>query len=215
MLGLVARDRVRLEEVAAALPGETAIYSGDVRDEAFNATVAQAAAVDLGAVDVWICNAGISPISASVADTQPNVWRSILETNLTAAFLGAQAAARVMRSGGRIIFTGSVLGERPRAGLSAYSASKAGLIGLMKSTALDLAPVGITSNLVAPGWFDSQLAAPWKNNESLSRQIRDHTAARRWGVGVDLPAIYLYLASSASAFVTGVVIPVDGGYLLS
>ena len=86
-----------------------------------------------------------------------------------------------MGEGGRLIFTGSVLGERPRKGLTAYSASKAGLVGLAKGLALDLAPAGITVNVVAPGWFDSPLADGWKSNPELSAAITGHTAQRRWG----------------------------------
>jgi NAD(P)-dependent dehydrogenase (short-subunit alcohol dehydrogenase family) len=142
------------------------------------------------------------------------VWRQVLDVNLTAGFLAARAASRVMGPGGRIIFTGSVLGERPSRGLSAYSASKAGLVGLAKGLALDLAPAGITVNVVAPGWFDSPLAEGWKNSPRLSAAILGHTAQERWGAATDLAGAYQFLASDASAFVTGTVINVDGGYLL-
>jgi NAD(P)-dependent dehydrogenase (short-subunit alcohol dehydrogenase family) len=107
-----------------------------------------------------------------------------------------------------------VLGERPREGLSAYSASKAGLVGLAKGLALDLAPAGITVNVVAPGWFDSPLAESWKNNPKLSDRVVGHTAQRRWGNPTDLAGAYQFLASDSSAFVTGTVLNVDGGYLL-
>jgi NAD(P)-dependent dehydrogenase (short-subunit alcohol dehydrogenase family) len=107
-----------------------------------------------------------------------------------------------------------VLGERPREGLAAYSASKAGLVGLAKSLALDLAAEGITVNVVAPGWFDSPLAEGWKNNPDLANAITGHTAQRRWGAPTELAGVYQFLASDASAFVTGTVLTVDGGYLL-
>jgi NAD(P)-dependent dehydrogenase (short-subunit alcohol dehydrogenase family) len=142
------------------------------------------------------------------------VWRQVVEVNLTGAFLGARAAARVMGEGGRLIFTGSVVGERPRQGLAAYSASKAGLVGLAKALALDLAPAGITVNVVAPGWFDSPLAGGWMSNADLSTAITGHTAQGRWGAPADLAGAYRFLASDASAFVTGTVLSVDGGYLL-
>jgi NAD(P)-dependent dehydrogenase (short-subunit alcohol dehydrogenase family) len=120
-----------------------------------------------------------------------------------------------MPKGGRLIFTGSVLGERPRAGLAAYSASKAGLVGMAKALALDLAAAGITVNVVAPGWFDSPLAEPWKNHPELSAEVIGHTAQRRWGDAADLAGAYQFLASDAAAFVTGTVLNVDGGYLLA
>ena len=180
-VALVARTEKDLKAVAEALPGPSLVLSGDVTDEDFNEAVADATVAEWGGLDVWICNAGISPIVAGPRETEPSVWRQVLEVNLTGAFLGARAAARVMGDGGRLIFTGSVLGERPRKGLTAYSASKAGLVGMAKGLALDLAPAGITVNVVAPGWFDSPLADGWKNNPELAAAITGHTAQRRWG----------------------------------
>jgi NAD(P)-dependent dehydrogenase (short-subunit alcohol dehydrogenase family) len=211
---LVARTETDLKGVAAELPGPSLVCSGDVTDEAFNESVADATVAEWGGLDVWIANAGISPIVAGPRDTDPTIWREVLEVNLTAVFLGARAAARVMGEGGRLIFTGSVLGERPGKGLSAYSASKAGLTGLATALALDLAPAGITVNVVAPGWFDSPLADGWKNNPKLSAAILGHTAQQRWGAATDLAGAYQFLASDASAFITGSVLNVDGGYLL-
>jgi NAD(P)-dependent dehydrogenase (short-subunit alcohol dehydrogenase family) len=214
LVALVARTETDLKTVANELPGPALVLSGDVTEEAFNEAVADATVAEWGGVDVWICNAGISPIVAGPLETDPSVWRDVLEVNLTGAFLGARAAARVMGEGGRLIFTGSVLGERPRGGLAAYSASKAGLVGLAKGLALDLAPSGITVNVVAPGWFESPLADGWKKNPKLSAGILGHTAQRRWGGPADLPGAYQFLASGAGAFVTGTVLNVDGGYLL-
>lgn len=212
---LVARTEPDLKDVAAELPGPSLVCSGDVADEAFNESVADATVAEWGGVDVWIGNAGISPIVAGPRRTDPEIWREVLDVNLTAAFLGARAAARVMTDGGRIVFTGSVLGERPARGLTAYSASKAGLVGLAKGLALDLAPAGITVNVVAPGWFDSPLAEAWKNDPSRSAEILDHTAQGRWGGAADLAGAYQFLAGDASAYVTGTVLTVDGGYLLT
>jgi len=213
-VALVARTEKDLKAVAEALPGPSLVLSGDVTDEDFNEAVADAAVAEWGGLDVWICNAGISPIVAGPRQTGATIWRQVLEVNLTGAFLGARAAARVMGDGGRVIFTGSVLGERPRAGLAAYSASKAGLVGMAKALALDLAPSGITVNVVAPGWFDSPLAEGWKKRPELAATITGHTAQQRWGASTDLAGAYQFLASDASAFVTGIVINVDGGYLL-
>src|SRR5215213_7700933 len=211
---LVARTEADLKAVADELPGPSLVLPGEVTDEDFNEAVADATLAEWGGVDVWIANAGISPVVAGPRKTSARVWRSILDVNLTGAFLGARAAARVMDDGGRLIFTGSVLGERPAKGLTAYSASKAGLVGLAKALALDLAPSGITVNVVAPGWFDSPLAEGWKANPKLEATILDHTAQRRWGDASDLAGAYQFLASDAAAFVTGTVLNVDGGYLL-
>jgi NAD(P)-dependent dehydrogenase (short-subunit alcohol dehydrogenase family) len=213
-LALVARTERDLKAVAEALPGPSIVLSGDVTDEDFNEAVADAVVAEWGGVDVWICNAGISPIVAGPRETDASVWRAVIEVNLTGAFLGARAAARVMGEGGRLIFTGSVLGERPREGLGAYSASKAGLVGLAKGLALDLAPSGITVNVVAPGWFDSPLAEAWMSKPKLAAGVLEHTAQRRWGNATDLAGAYQFLASDAASFVTGQVLNVDGGYLL-
>ena len=194
-MALVARTESDLKAVADELPGPSLVLSGDVTDADFNEAVADATVAEWGGVDVWICNAGISPIVAGPRQTDPAVWRQVLEVNLTGAFLGARAAARVMGDGGRMIFTGSVLGERPREGLTAYSASKAGLVGMAKGLALDLAPAGITVNVVAPGWFDSPLAERWKNSpELVGRHPRPHRATavgspHRSGRRVPVPGV--------------------------
>jgi NAD(P)-dependent dehydrogenase (short-subunit alcohol dehydrogenase family) len=213
-VALVARTEKDLKAVAGALPGPSLVLAGDVTDEDFNESVAGATVSEWGGVDVWICNAGISPIVAGPLATPASVWRQVMEVNVTGAFFGARAAASVMHAGSRLIFTGSVLGERPKKGLAAYSASKAALVGMAKGLALDLAPAGITVNVVAPGWFDSPLADGWKSNPDLATAITAHTAQRRWGAPADLAGAYRFLASDASAFVTGTVLSVDGGYLL-
>jgi NAD(P)-dependent dehydrogenase (short-subunit alcohol dehydrogenase family) len=213
-VALVARTEKDLKAVAQELPGPALVCCGDVTDADFNEAVADATVAAWGGIDVWICNAGISPLVAGPRAIDPWVWREVIDVNLTGAFLGARAASRVMRDAGRIIFTGSVLGERPRHGLSAYSAAKAGLVGLAKGLALDLASSGITVNVVAPGWFDSPLVEGWKSNPDLAAAVVDHTAQRRWGNAIDLAGAYQFLASDAASFVTGTVVNVDGGYLL-
>ena len=178
-VALVARTEKDLKAVAEDLPGPSLVVSGDVTDEDFNEAVADAAVAEWGGLDVWIANAGISPIVAGPRETDASVWRRVLEVNLTGAFLGARAAARVMGEGGRLIFTGSVLGERPREGLAAYSASKAGLAGMAKGLALDLAPARITVNVGAPGWFDSPLADGWRSSAERSSGSSARSNVRR------------------------------------
>ena len=95
-VALVARTEADLKAVADELPGPSLVLAGEVTDEEFNEAVADATVAEWGGVDVWICNAGISPIVAGPRKTDPSVWREILDVNLTGAFLGARAAARVM-----------------------------------------------------------------------------------------------------------------------
>ena len=213
-LGLVARSEGALGDVASSLQGETLVCAGDVRDADFNESVAKKMVERFGGVDVWICNAGVSPQVTPVEEMEPSDWREIVDVNLTGAFLGARAGASVMGEGGRIIVTGSVLGRRPRGGLSAYAASKRGVEALVQTLALELGPRAITANAVALGWFDTGLGAHWHHDAEREQDIADHTALGRWGTAGDLVGAYLFLASESSAYVTGTTITVDGGYAL-
>ncbi len=212
-VGLVGRDHVALERAAASLPGETLVHSGDVRGADGNETAADAMVARFGGIDGWIANAGGSPIVKRATDTSEQDWRDIIDLNLSGFFFGARAAARVMTDGGAIVATGSVIGERPRRGLSAYAAAKAGVVGLAKALAIELGPAGVTVNVVSPGWFESPLATGFMASPSKQAEILEHTALRRWGRSEDLTGAYLYLCSPAARFVTGTVIGVDGGYL--
>lgn len=213
-VALVARTRSDLESLAETISRPTLVLPGDVSDPEFNELVADEVTSTWGGLDVWIANAGISPSNRDVRGMDIDSWRNILDVNLTGAFLGGRAASRVMQRGGRIIMTGSVLGERSRPGLSAYCASKAGIIGLVKCMAQELGDDGITVNAVQPGFFDSPLARPFMEHPERAAEILDHTTLTRWGQVDDLPGAYLFLASDASAFVTGAVLNVDGGYLV-
>ncbi|MEW6470763.1 MAG: SDR family NAD(P)-dependent oxidoreductase [Actinomycetota bacterium] len=214
-VALVARDADALEEVAADLGGDALACPADVSDPSGNDSVVDRVVTAWGGLDVWVANAGISPIVASAVDTPPEVFRRVVDVNLNGVFYGARAALQAMADGegGAIIVTASVCGERPRRGLAAYSASKGGVIALVKALALDAAPLGVTVNAVSPGWFDSPLAAGWQANPDLADTILGHVALGRWGRSEDLTGAYLFLASDAARFVTGAVVAVDGGYL--
>jgi len=188
-LGLVARSGAALDRVAGSLAGDPL-------------------------VDVWICNAGVSPEVTPSARMSAAAWREIIDVNLTGTFLGARAGAARMGEGGRIIVTGSVLGDRPHGLLAAYSASKGGAHALVRALAQELGPRKITANVVALGWFDTGLGAHWRRDENRDKDVVSHTALARWGTAADLPGVYLFLASDASAYVTGTTITVDGGYSL-
>jgi len=213
-LALVARSKPALEEVAGRLAGDPLVCAGDVRDELFNETVAERMTERFGGVDVWIANAGISREDSDTSRLSAADWREVIDTNLTGTFLGARAAAARMGAGGRIIVTGSVMGDRPHGRLAAYSASKGGVHALVRALAQELGPRQITVNAVALGWFETGLGAYWQRNERRQLAIAEHTALQRWGTASDLPGVYLFLASAASAYVTGTTITVDGGYSL-
>jgi NAD(P)-dependent dehydrogenase (short-subunit alcohol dehydrogenase family) len=213
-LGLVARSEDTLRAVADSLTGEALVCAGDVREDGFNETVAQGMVDRFGGVDVWICNAGVSPEVVTLAEQEPAAWRDIVDVNLTGTFLGARAAAAAMKDGGRIIVTGSVLGQRPRAGLGAYSVSKRAVEALVQVLAVELGEWAITANAVALGWFDTGMGAHWHRDAKREDAIADHTALGRWGTEADLAGVYLFLASESSAYVTGTTITVDGGYSL-
>jgi NAD(P)-dependent dehydrogenase (short-subunit alcohol dehydrogenase family) len=213
-VALVARTQDELEKLASRLPNESLVLAADVSDADANVHVCEQIDEAWGGLDTAILNAGISPSVEDPLLVSSRMWRKILDVNLNGVFFGARAAAAVMRDGGSIIATGSVLADRPRLGLTAYNTSKAGVIGLVKSLAVDLAGRGITVNAVAPGWFESPLAAGFMADEALSRAIVEHTAAGRWGRSEDIAGAYLFLASPAASYITGSVIAVDGGYLL-
>ena len=159
-LALVARSKPALEGVAGQLAGDHLVCSGDVRDDLFNETVAERMTERFGGIDVWIANAGVSREDPDITRLSPAAWREVIDTNLTGTFLGARAAAARMGAGGRIIVTGSVLGDRPHGRLAAYSsgsrstlltriaAMRAELLVLRKRPAALIKRTEITSQVI-------------------------------------------------------------------
>lgn len=213
-VAIVARSGDALERMCSELNGDVISIVGDVSEAADNDAIAATVVDKWGGLDVWIANAGISPVVKSAHKMSDADFLNVLNVNLVGAFWGARAALRVMGEGGRVIMTSSVLGQRARRGFSAYVASKAGMEGMVRALALDAAPMGITVNAVAPGWFDSPLAEPWMRDKDLADQILSHVPLKRWGQPSDIAGAYTFLASRESDFVTGSVLAVDGGYLL-
>ncbi|MHB8393799.1 MAG: SDR family NAD(P)-dependent oxidoreductase [Candidatus Dormibacteria bacterium] len=215
-VALVGRDGAALEGARAQLGGSRVlVHVGDVSDVSCNEAVVMRVVRAWGGLDVWIANAGISPVVGRATRLDPETWRRVMAVNLDGVFFGACAAARGMTHGGRIVITGSVLGSRPMGGLAAYSAAKAGVVGLAKTLAIELASDGILVNVVEPGWFESPLTAGWRSSPELEKGVLDHTSLRRWGRDEDLVGAFLFLASKGAEFITGSVLTVDGGYLLT
>lgn len=211
---IAARDRNALTAAALQLGREVVPVAGDIADREFCEHLVSVAVERFGGLDTFVANAAVSPSYTLAKGIDDATWRSVLDVNVTGTFLCVQAAAAAMQRGGSIIVTSSVLGQRPRRRLSAYSVSKAALDGLVKALALDYADDGIRVNAIAPGWFDSDLTLSWQAKPELAAQILDHTTMGRWGDIDELVGSYLFLASPASSFMTGTTLAVDGGYLL-
>ena len=196
--------------------------AGKVRGIVLN--VADAVSIDAALKDieahegtptVLVNNAGITRDNLLLR-MKDEEWNDIVATNLGSVFRLSKGVLRGMMKArrGRIISIASVVGVMGNAGQTNYAAAKAGIIGFTKSLAREVGSRNITVNVVAPGWFDSPLAESWKNKPELEASVLEHTAQRRWGAPENLAGAYQFLASDASAFVTGTVLTVDGGYLL-
>jgi NAD(P)-dependent dehydrogenase (short-subunit alcohol dehydrogenase family) len=167
--------------------------------------------LELGRIDILINNAGIEN-RASFLEISPEDWRRQLEVNLSGTFFCTQAAARKMaiHGYGRVVNLSSVAGLIGPIDLAAYGAAKAGIIGLTRAAALDLADYGITVNAIAPGPIETELMLGVWTAEAL-RERPQHGAIARFGTVEEIAHTALFLASRESAFITGVTVPVDGG----
>ena len=180
----------------------------------FSALTAAAERV-LGRLDILVNNAGIIR-RANLLEYSEEDWDAVLAVDLKAAFLLAQAAARRMvarGAGGRIINIASVLSFQGGVRVPAYTAAKHGIAGLTRALANELAPYGITVNAIAPGYMETDNTTALRADAARNRQILDRIPAGRWGRPTDLATAALFLASPASGYVTGAVVPVDGGWL--
>jgi 3-oxoacyl-[acyl-carrier protein] reductase len=213
-VAVVARAADRAEAVAAELPGDGHRgYGCDVASgEAVGALVKQVEA-DLESLDILVNNAGVTGdnLLMRLSDAE---WDRVLDTNLKGAFNTIRAASRGMmrRREGRIINITSVVGITGNAGQANYAASKAGLVGLTKSVAKELASRNILCNAVAPGFIETEMTAELgdKTREALLSQI----ALGRLGRSEEIASVVRFLSGPGSAYITGQVIVVDGGMVI-
>jgi 3-oxoacyl-[acyl-carrier protein] reductase len=188
----------------------TLVVQADARDgQALQASWREAEAA-LGAIDILVNNAGLLK-SSFLAMTSESAWDEVLEVNLKAAFLLSKCAARSMarRKAGRIINIASQAGQRGDVLRASYCASKAGLIGLTKATARELATQNITCNAIAPGFIETELLAG--GDETKREAQRKLVPMNRFGTAEEVAALAVYLASDEAAYVTGQVYAIDGG----
>ncbi len=204
------------EETVAAVEalGRRAIaHQGDVTDPAAAEALVKTALEAYGKVDILVNNAGVTRDDLIMRMSLDN-WREVLETNLFGAFYAIKAVTRPMLKArsGRIISITSVSGQAGQTGQANYSAAKAGLIGLTKATARELASRGITANAVAPGFVLTELTQDLP--EALQAQITAATPLGRFGTTEEVANAVAFLASDEAAYITGQVLAVDGGLVM-
>lgn len=212
---LAARREAQLAEVAATIRDVGGTCSTVALDVTSKASI-DALGDLVGHVDILVNNAGLVR-EASVLDQSEDDWDVVIDTNLKGMFLLTQAVARAMRArgrGGSIINIASILGLRQGGGVLPYAVSKAGAIQLTKTSALELARFGIRVNALAPGYLDTDLNGGFWETDAGKAMLR-RIPQRRLGQLEDLDGPLLLLASDASAYMTGSVLTVDGGHLVS
>ena len=195
------------------LGGEVAIH-GDVRAPAeVEAAVAQVVAAE-GRLDVLVCSAGVREIG-DVYTMATDEWDNVIAVNLSGTFYCCQAAARRMREtgGGAIVNISSVGGLIGLARRPAYTAAKHGIVGLTKSLARDLGPAGIRVNAICPGMIRTPLTERYFAEDAFEEGLRTVIPQGRAGLASDVADAALYLASDRSAYVSGIALTVDGGWL--
>jgi 3-oxoacyl-[acyl-carrier protein] reductase len=186
---------------------------GDVADVDSAENVVKAALEAFEKIDILVNNAGITRDDL-IMRMSPEAWREVLETNLFGAFWMTKAVTRPMLKarGGRIINITSVSGQAGQMGQANYSAAKAGLIGLTKATARELASRGITVNAVAPGFVLTELTQDLP--DALKEEITSRTPLGRFGTTEEVANAVAFLASDEAGYITGQVLAVDGGLVM-
>lgn len=197
-----------------ALSSDSFALNVDVTDEQSVENMVCEVSQRCGRVDILVNNAGMN-IRNPVQDLLLDEWRQVLDTNLTSAFLCARSVYPHMKEigGGKVINIGSMLSVFGASYAPAYGASKGGIVQLTKSMAVAWAGDHIQVNAILPGWIDTDLTRQARHSvPGLHDRVINRTPAGKWGNINDLAGIAVFLASSASDFVTGAAIPVDGGY---
>jgi 2-deoxy-D-gluconate 3-dehydrogenase len=197
-----------------ALGATAAAVEVDVTSATSIEAMVAATVARFGRLDVLVNNAGIN-IRNRPENYQEADWHKVLDTNLTSAYLAAKAAHPHLKAGGhgRVINNGSMLSIFGLPLHIAYAASKGGVVQLTKSLAVAWAPDGITVNAILPGWIDTELTRKARSDmPTLNDNVMTRTPSGRWGTPGDFEGIAAFLGSDASAFITGVANPVDGGF---
>jgi 3-oxoacyl-[acyl-carrier protein] reductase len=212
-VAVVGREQGRAEDAARALGGEARGFACDVSDTAAVAGLVEQVEKAFGSLDILVNNAGLTRDNLLMR-IKDDDWDAVLDANLRGAFAAIRAASRGMmkRRWGRIVNIASVVGIIGNKGQANYAASKAGLIGLTKSVAKELASRNILANAVAPGFIETDMTAAMtpEARSALSGQI----PLERLGTPGDVAGVVAFLASEHAAYITGQVLVVDGGMVM-
>jgi 3-oxoacyl-[acyl-carrier protein] reductase len=210
---LTGRREAELNAVAAELGERASVMPADLNDPAAPATLVDGIEAAHGRLDILVNNAGFTRdmLALRMADED---WNAVLEVDLNAPFRLARAALRGMmkRRAGRIVSIASIVGVTGNPGQANYAAAKAGLIGMSKALAQEVAPRGVTINVVAPGFIATPMTD--KLNEEQKSTLLSRIPMKRMGSAGDVASAVAYLASDEAAWVTGTTIHVNGGMLM-
>jgi len=212
----VEKNERAVEEIVAG-GGQAGSMVADLLKEGSGERLVAEAVSWYGHLDILVNNAGIN-IRKLPEEYSLKEWHAVLDSNLTSAFICAKAAHPVLKKngGGKVINIGSMTSLLGGSHLAPYGASKGGVLQLTRSLAVAWAPDNIQVNAILPGWIDTALTERARVDiDGLNEHVLARTPAARWGVPADLVGIAVFLAGTASDFITGAAIPVDGGYSAS
>jgi len=215
-LALAARAKRDLEDTGALVQraGRRALVAPtDVASYAEVEALMGRAVRELGRLDIVVNNAGVAKV-APLAEMTPDDWRFMVDANLTGVFNGCRAAAPhlIAQKSGKVINVASVLGQVGLPGYTIYAATKGGVIALTRALGVEWARHGIQVNAIAPGWFATDMTDPAFSDPRINERLTRDIPMRRIGRPEEIGPLAVYLASDASAFMTGQTIFLDGGH---